>query len=299
MKSTLNANSIDANQGNIVNFGFVAQQGDWIFFNKQHGDNVSLWKKNIHNKKDQIKIVDDPCWFLNVVDDWIYYSNADDNHRLYKIRTDGTQRTQLSEDEAVFINVVDGWIYYTYIEQHGIYKIRTDGTQRTHISEDDANFMNVVDNWIYYSDYSTGNIYKISTDGTQRILISEDEADFINVVDGWIYYVNNNGIFKISTEEKKPKTIQILKPDPDPKGGSGYSHINVQGEWIYFLNYNENIDYTGTGKIFKIRTDGRNLTKITDDRYVLLYILHDTIYAYDNNQLFRIRTDGTDRQLVD
>ncbi len=31
--------------GNIVNLGFVAQQGDWLYYNTHNGEDFSLWKK--------------------------------------------------------------------------------------------------------------------------------------------------------------------------------------------------------------------------------------------------------------
>ncbi len=39
--------------------------------------------------------VDDHAQFINVVDNWIYYSNLNDGHKIYKIRTDGSGREQV------------------------------------------------------------------------------------------------------------------------------------------------------------------------------------------------------------
>ena len=39
---------------------------------------------------------------------WIYYRNLDDDDKIYKIRTDGTGRTRISDDNSWCINVVDG-----------------------------------------------------------------------------------------------------------------------------------------------------------------------------------------------
>ena len=62
--------------------------------------------------------------------DWIYYCNSSDGHKIYKIRTDGTQRTKLNDDYSKDINVVGDWIYYENISDDELYKVRTDGTQR-------------------------------------------------------------------------------------------------------------------------------------------------------------------------
>ena len=36
--------------------------------------------------------------------DWIYYVNSGDNDRIYKIKSDGTEKTKLADDEASNIN---------------------------------------------------------------------------------------------------------------------------------------------------------------------------------------------------
>ncbi len=67
----------------------------------------------------------------NVVDDWIFYRNDSDEGKLYKIRTDGTERARLNQDRSGNINSVDGWIFYRNDSDNGkLYKIRMDGTER-------------------------------------------------------------------------------------------------------------------------------------------------------------------------
>ena len=132
ISSNNQANTRGNTVGNILNYGFVAQEGDWFFFNTSKNEEGSLWKKNIKTKKESVKISDEPGLFLNVVDGWIFYNNESDAWKLYKIRTDGTERTLLSDDDSQSINVVGDWIYYGCESDDGyyIYKIRTDGTER-------------------------------------------------------------------------------------------------------------------------------------------------------------------------
>ena len=66
--------------------------------------------------------------------DWIYYSNILDERKLYKIRTDGTQKQLLSDDRSWYLNIADDWIYYIVgggggsLTRLSYCKIRTDGT---------------------------------------------------------------------------------------------------------------------------------------------------------------------------
>ena len=38
--------------------------------------------------------------------------NDSDTMKLYKMRTDGTERNKINDDESENINIADGWIYY-------------------------------------------------------------------------------------------------------------------------------------------------------------------------------------------
>ncbi len=234
-------------------------------------------KKNIHNERGRKKIVDEKGFFLHIIDDWIYY-------RIFS--------------------------------KNGIFKIRTDGTQRTQLANDKTRSINVVDNWIYFSSFDTRSVHKMLIDGTQRTTLTDDLADFINVVDGWIYYIKDwLSIYKMRTDGTE-KTI-IYSQEPDSRGEGRYiDFLNVQNEWIYYLDYSENIDYGDSGKIFKIRPTGNDRTKITDERSKSINIIGQWIYGFDDCNddfdddfdffsplfplcFFRIRTDGTDRQLVE
>jgi hypothetical protein len=161
---------------------------------------------------------------INVVGDWIYYSNRDDGYCIYKIRIDGTGREKLNSDNSAFINVVNSWIYYINDEsQNGrfcdnqtsklfdewamilnmglsktgkLYKMRTDGTGRTEISDVECSFVNVIDDWIYFSKSSMssslfGGLAKIHINGTGMTDIGKS-GSCVNIANDWIYYYTSN-----------------------------------------------------------------------------------------------------------
>ena len=166
---------------------------------------------------------------INVVDDWIYYVSYRVNEQpyvladIYKIRTDGSNRTRVSDDYTFKINVVDDWIYYITegepFSSHpfpGIYRVRTDGSERTRVSDDpvyagDSAPVIVVGDWIYYKQFrivdgdcpdsqAVAGIYKMRTDGSSRIKIGYYEEITINVVGDWIYYIKGTGSYRVRTD---------------------------------------------------------------------------------------------------
>jgi len=236
-KTSVYGNSV----GNIVNLGIVSMQGDWIYGRNNTG---TLYKIRTDGT-DLRKLSDDSCFYINVVGDWVYYSNGNDYNKLYKIRTDGTGEQKLSDDDCEFINVVGDWVYYSNRgDNDKIYKIRTDGTGRRKINDDDSMFINVVGDWIYYTNLSDDiKLYKIRTDGTGRQKLSDDAIRYINVVGDWVYYGNlsdNGKLYKIRTDGTKRQKLN----DDESRA------VNIIGEWAHYSNKSDG------GKLYKIRADG-------------------------------------------
>ena len=74
--------------GNIVNNGLVAKQGNWIYYISKgslHKIRPDGTERTFLNKVTP--------GYLNVVGDWIYYGEMSGSFSLYKIRTDGSKRT--------------------------------------------------------------------------------------------------------------------------------------------------------------------------------------------------------------
>jgi uncharacterized membrane protein YqiK len=67
-----------------------------------------------------------------------------------------------------------------------------------------------------------------------------------------------------------------------------------QGDWVYFSNYN---DYM---RLYKIKTDGKEMQKLNEEKSYDIEVRGDWIYYCnsDNKKLYKIRTDGTVRQLL-
>jgi Uncharacterized protein involved in cytokinesis, contains TGc (transglutaminase/protease-like) domain len=108
--------------------------------------------------------------FASAEDGWIYYSAAGDDHRLNKMKLDGTGKVRLNKYRSVCIQVSNGWVYYSNYSDSGyLYKTKTDGTGTTKLNSDWSIDPNAAGDWIYYTNKDDGDkIYKIRIDGTQR-----------------------------------------------------------------------------------------------------------------------------------
>lgn len=262
--------------------------------------------------------------------DWIYLCGDWKNNSffeglgLYKIRTDGSNKTKLNNDCSSNIAVAGEWIYYVnYNEDYKreLCKIRTNGGNKIILykSDDPYSCINVVGDWIYFVNEDDNKIYKIKTDGSGRKKISNDkEVDYIKVIGDIIYYHCNYDIRKIDTnghgklalgheiiegmfivgnwifyvDRNKECLCKVQTNGSNQKtltnSGMALAIAAVVGDWVYFIKSSEDL--------YKIRTDGTNQMKFPC-RAVSVNIIGDWIY-FREDAFYKIRTDGTQKQFI-
>ncbi|MFZ5597101.1 MAG: DUF5050 domain-containing protein [Bacillota bacterium] len=228
---------------------------------------------------------------ISIQGDWIYYSNFQDDAKLYKIKTNGKEKTKLNDLPSMQINVVGDWIYYTTGSARSpystseIYKIRTNGTENTKIGEYNALYMQAVDGFLYFGG---DRLYRMPLDGSEPEVLNENEAMNVNVMGDWIYCTSHdsagkNKIYRVSTDGN----IRMSVSDEDVLGV-----MQVADGWIYYTS-------SGDGKLYKIRTDGTEKTPVGDDQVKDLNIDGEWIFysnLSDRQNLYRMKTDGSSRK---
>jgi hypothetical protein len=276
--------SVNGNSnGNIANGGYVAQEGDWIYYGDGYNNKIYKVKMDGTNRT---KLSDHEGYYINVLNGWVYYVDYSDKHKVCKMKIDGSKKTQLTTDASSQIHVIGDWIYYN--NQKGIAKMKTNGSCKTQLNYDSAEYINVVGDWIYYfndaSDISERGIFKIKTDGSDRAELSEDGSS-INVAGNWIYYLNkedNNKLYKMKTDatEKTKLTSYTI------------NIINVVGDWIYYEYDNNNKQ-----AFAKMKTDGTNETDLIYDKGVNVNVLGNWIYYLrefgSRYKIYKMKTDGS------
>lgn len=289
-QSVLTNNVYGNTQGNISNFGFVAQQGDWIYYN-----NNTLYKIKTDGTG-KTEVSKDVPTFINVVGDWIYYiESLSGTNKMYKVKSDGTERTKLSDDISLYMVVAWDWIYYMNASDQGkLYKMKTDGTSKTKLNNEITLDINVSGGWVYYiTQVGSGasEVHKVRTDGTGLTMIyGASNMAFLNVSGDYLYFETNDA------DGKKGDLIKV-KND-----GTNYStinydntaYINVSGDWIYFSNLSDG------NKLYKMKIDGTGTIKINDDDAAFINISDQWIYYATSSQTdtIKVKIDGTQRQIV-
>lgn len=217
--------------------------------------------------------------------------------------------------------------YIFYDSEYGLYKFNIDTNEIIKISDDHPYNINIWENYIYYCNEKDGNLYRISFDGTNKEKIVDNVPYAAVIKDGWIYYsyfkFNGNNaesfiIKRIKVDRTEEMTIVSEKVnftvDPnimylnsvyDPTEPAS-SEFFLYGDWIYYHNF------TDDNKLYKIKIDGTEKTKVSDEKFCnyffngqliiddgwIYYVKHNSEDQLFEGKLYKMRTDGSDNQLI-
>ncbi|MDD4048766.1 MAG: DUF5050 domain-containing protein [Clostridia bacterium] len=124
---------------------------------------------------------------------------------IYKIKVDGTKVTKISSKKASFLNVVHNWIYYSDVKDSlNLYKMRIDGTEVTKMIDANCYYVNVSDDNMYFSDMSSG-LFKVDLNGKNKTSIGvKGRYMNINVAGEWLFFKletgDEEGFYKVKKD---------------------------------------------------------------------------------------------------
>lgn len=310
---TTDGNTIGNTVGNITNGGIVTQQGDWIYYNNNDKGLYKIKTDGTSRQHLSLDIAKD----INVIGDYLYFyrsSSADKSGGLAKLKNDGTKESleveEILEPESAYnVIVVDNWIYYglpysSDSNTEGLYRMKADIgiSSKEKLYSKSVGSLNIVNGWIYFT-YGHGlevdnpGTYRMKTDGTNVQQLSKNDVDSIILVNDWIYYVNDildvddgRGIYKMRIDGSEKQLIYALEGID--------TTFNIDNGQLYYCS-----DLYSKG-LYKISLDGKNNQKISSDYAENINIVENWIYYKSPDEdykrsLYRIKTDGSDKQLVE
>lgn len=204
-----------------------------------------------------IPLADDEAWNLTISGKYLYYSNWSDNHRLYRINLDGTEKSKLNDEPVCQLTAAgDSLVYITWssrsAQDKAIYKLPLAGGLPQKLCNDNAENLQVWGDWVYYLNASDGyTIYRIRLDGTERAKIGEDHVLFMAVADDIIYYSNYSDgqkLYSISIDGKNRVKLS------DDKAG----FINYASGYIYYTNASAN------HALYRVTASGQHRQLVSD-----------------------------------
>jgi RNA polymerase sigma factor (sigma-70 family) len=172
---------------------FINELGEWRYINYAH-DNGTLYRESNSEPRMYDKIADDLIFNFVLDGEWIYYINADDNNRLYKIHVDGSGRQRLSDmTDVLTLNIAGDYVYFTMLGGRWIYKIHINGGEEELVLFNPGGAslrLNIAGDLIYFNagvnDYEP-YLFRIKDDGWEVLYNGEHVSETYN-----IYHLGEN-----------------------------------------------------------------------------------------------------------
>lgn len=253
--------------GNTYNDGIAASKGKWIYHIEVDNNHSVGINKTKANGKKTVKVSEGYYKYINVVGNYIYCLEIDENNSqkdLIRMKTNGKKKEILARDiDENQITVTDKWIYYH--KNDSLYRAKLDGTDREKVSNQNITYYQISGNKIYY-------IYK------------KDSS-------AYIAKMNLNG----------EKSERIAKADATEE----YEALYVKGGKVYYIVSKANENYEYEHYLYKMNKKGGGVSKICmiDTNIKDIIMTEDRIYYtitedYETYQIKAIKYNGTKKETI-
>lgn len=235
----------------------------------------------------------------------VYFSNPNDEMKLYCFDRTGTNLKRLSNDHVAFINADDHYLYYTRnnsdektafsflnIQKYSLCRTNLNGSDKKFLDNDPSLYACQVGDYIYYIHYDTtdaSTLYRVKIDGSNREQITKDGAIAVASSGQYLYYAgvtNDHNLYRIDSVSGQKTTVSE---------GFFYNPIVID-QMVYFMDASDNYH------IAKLNLSTGQKTTIVNERTDCFNVYGNYIYyqAADSNHkaLCRIKTDGSDYEEV-
>ncbi len=152
-----------------------AVEDGWIYFYEFTPNGSTLMKMTLEGQEVTPLAEGEGLMYAQVIGDTVYY--LDDNDSIvYRIDTDGSNKTVVLDGVYDSFQISGDWIYYPHYQNYEdytykrggcLYKSRLDGSERTQLANHEAFEPCIAGDWVFYLGGYAGSTYRIRTDGTQ------------------------------------------------------------------------------------------------------------------------------------
>lgn len=183
-KDNTKINKIGNSINNIQNDGYIASEGDFIYYAKVDGK--TIYKSDLKSTKGtKVYEAEGRVQNLNVLGNHIYFiENVEAVLSLIKITVDGKERQVLANDIQGDAYVTDEAIYYAKeysMNNNSIMKMDLDGNNKETVLSDLDYYFFILDGDNIYYDSKEGNyVYNLKTKKTKTSKVQAYNAIIVN-----------------------------------------------------------------------------------------------------------------------
>jgi hypothetical protein len=232
----------------------------------------------------------------------IFFSNPDDDGKLYCMDSNGANLKKLNDDTPTYINADANYVYYTRnnpsddtsfsflnINTHSLCRMNRNGKGSVLILDTETSiYASLVGDYIYYIRYtkdSASTLYRIRIDGEEMEQVNEIPYYTCSTNGQYIYYngrEDDHNIRRLNTATGSENIIYRV---------NCWMPTVINGTTAYFLDCENNYS------LARVELSNGEQVTLTNDRIDTYNVYNDYIYFQRSGSdpaLCRIRTDGTE-----
>lgn len=231
----------------------------------------------------------------------IFFSNPDDEHRLYSMDLNGSNLKMLSNDTAMYINADSHYVYYirrngTQDKEFAVFtfnnnslcRIPRDGGKVIILDEDPCIYATLIGNYIYYLHYDSKDatcLYRVGIDGKDKEKLSSEYFFTCSALGQYFYFdgIGDGNLYEFDTVTGTSRMVYEC---------SCYKPIVTSDNNVYYMDPSEDMALMHTN----IKFD--NPIKLTTDSVDLFNIYGSNIffqnYSKNGSALCMIKNDASD-----
>lgn len=220
-------------------------------------------------------------------EDMIYRFRGSEKNSRVEVKTPNTEGN--SQENLKNGGNVASQDNYTYFVQNGISRFDMTTGKVERVTNCRAYLLNVIGDRLYFLrdtagtplkiNYQRGKMYSTRLGGTDLRIVSDDYIKYFYIKDGWIYYINES-----DAVGQKWSDNEFLE---NVGYGGNYPDYPEQ-LWLY-------------GRIYRMRLDGTERTRLTDEGAFNFYLYGDQIYYQDGQHhvYYKANLDGSGKTLLE
>ncbi len=236
----------------------------------------------------------------------IFFSNPDDNGRLYRMDSDGQNIRKINDDTVMYINADDHYIYYVRNNEKGkseysfftfnnnsLCRIPRKGGSITVLDKNPCIYASLIGNEIYYLSYtseSATSLYKVRIDGGRPEQVMEQYVFTCSSIGPYFYYngmKSDGNLYRYNTQTGRSEMMYEC---------SSYKPIAVSENDIYYMDAMQDCALLHTNISMS------NPTVITSDPVDCYNVYGSYIYYQKNSAtdpaLCRVKNDGSEFSVI-
>lgn len=237
----------------------------------------------------------------------IYFSNLEDEGRLYVMDSNLDNIKKVYDDNASYINAAGRYLFYTRrndkmgvsgilnFSNTGLYRMKKNGTALDRLYEEPTQAACLYGNYVYYQHYDKKQglqLYKAKIDGKEDIQLSDEGVMPCSVDADRIYY---NGV----DDDHAIYAMSIQGGDGELVYDGNCYMVTVSGDDLYFLDMNQNY------ALARVSKDGGEAEIVVQEQICTYNISADGQKIYyqtdggEENGLYEYDVDAKESELLE